>query len=108
MQEWFKTLTSLPAAIRMAVEMGIVSSSQLVRFMSVDVRPSVGKVRARRPPRVARLVGRSGDPLLWKLGFEQAVTIGGGIMYEAAHRGTACGRSGISRRTSRSCPWRTR
>ena len=41
MQEWFKTLTTLPAAIRMAIEMGIVSSSQLVRFMSVDVRPSV-------------------------------------------------------------------
>ena len=47
MQEWFKTLTTLPAAIRMAIEMGIVSSSQLVRFMSVDVRPSVVRLVSR-------------------------------------------------------------
>jgi len=91
MQEWFKTLTSLPAAIRMAVEMGIVSSSQLVRFMSVDVRPSVVRAVSRSTPTaVSRaFVGRlMADPaFLWKLGFEQAVTIGGGIMYEAAHRG---------------------
>ena len=50
MGEWFKTLTSLPAAIRMAVEMGIVSSSQLVRFMSVDVRPSVVRAVSRATP----------------------------------------------------------
>ena len=50
MGEWFKTLTSLPAAIRMAVEMGIVSSSQLVRFMSVDVRPSVVRAVSRARP----------------------------------------------------------
>jgi len=91
MQEWFKTLTTLPAAIRMAIEMGIVSSSQLVRFMSVDVRPSVVRMVSRSTPTaVSRaFIGRlMADPaFLWKLGFEQAVTIGGGLMYEAAHRG---------------------
>ena len=91
MQEWFKTLTTLPAAIRMAIEMGIVSSSQLVRFMSVDVRPSVVRLVSRSTPTaVSRaFIGRlMADPaFLWKLGFEQAITIGGGIAYEAAHRG---------------------
>lgn len=91
MGEWFKTLTSLPAAIRMAVEMGIVSSSQLVRFMSVDVRPSVVRAVSRATPTaVSRaFVGRlMADPaFLAKLGFEQVVTIGGAFMYEAAHRG---------------------
>ena len=91
MQEWFKTLTTLPAAIRMAIEMGIVSSSQLVRFMSVDVRPSVVRLVSRSTPTaVSRaFIGRlMADPaFLWKLGFEQAVTIGGVIAYEAAHRG---------------------
>ena len=91
MEEWFKTLTTLPAAIRMAIEMGIVSSSQLVRFMSVDIRPSVVRAVSRSTPLpVSRaFIGRlMADPaFLWKLGFEQTVTIAGGLMYEAAHRG---------------------
>ena len=90
LSEWFKTLTSVPAAIRMAIEMGIVSSSQLVRFLSVDVRPSVVRAVSRSTPWASRaFVGRlMADPaFLWKLAFEQTVTIGGGIMYEAAHRG---------------------
>ena len=45
LSEWFKTIASLPAGLRMAVEMGVVSSAQLVRFMSVDVRPSIQSVR---------------------------------------------------------------
>merc|ERR1719498_477154 len=104
MQEWFKTLTTLPAAIRMAIEMGIVSSSQLVRFMSVDVRPSVVRLVSRSTPTaVSRaFIGRlMADPaFLWKLGFEQAITIGGGIAYEAAHRGDrlkAVGFGGVQR-----------
>lgn len=90
LEEWFKTLGDVPAAIRMAIEMGIVSSMQLVRFMSVDVRPSVVRAVSRSTPWASRaFVGRlMADPaFLWKLAFEQTVTIGGGIMYEAAHRG---------------------
>mmetsp|Transcript_5869 Transcript_5869/g.14910 ORF Transcript_5869/g.14910 Transcript_5869/m.14910 type:complete len:522 (+) Transcript_5869:208-1773(+) len=91
MSEWFKTLGDVPAAIRMAIEMGIVSSGQLVRFMSVDVRPSAVRAVSRvAPAAVSRaFVGRlMADPaFLWKLGFEQTVTIAGAVMYEAAHRG---------------------
>ena len=90
LEEWFKMLGDVPAAIRMAIEMGIVSSSQLVRFMSVDVRPSVVRAVSRSTPWASRaFVGRlMADPaFLWKLAFEQTVTIGGGIMYEVAHRG---------------------
>jgi hypothetical protein len=91
LQEWFRTLTDVPYAIRMAIEMGIVSSMQLVRFMSVDVRPSIVRAVSRSTPSsVSRaFVGRlMADPaFLWKLGFEQVVTIGGAIAYEAAHRG---------------------
>ena len=44
LSEWFKTIASLPAGLRMAVEMGVVSSAQLVRIMSVDVRPTAGEL----------------------------------------------------------------
>jgi len=90
LEEWFKTLGDVPAAIRMAIEMGIVSSSQLVRFMSVDVRPSMVRAVSRCTPWASRaFVGRlMADPaFLWKMAFEQTVTIGGAVMYEAAHRG---------------------
>ena len=90
LEEWYKTLSNVPTAIRMAIEMGMISSMQLARFMSVDIRPSVVRTVARSTPWASRaFVGRlMADPaFLWKLGFEQAVTIGGGIMYEAAHRG---------------------
>jgi hypothetical protein len=89
--EWFKTIASLPAGLRMAVEMGVVSSAQLVRFMSVDVRPSVVRIVSRSTPQWASraFVGRlMAEPaFLYKLGFEQAITIAAGTMYEVAHRG---------------------
>merc|ERR1712224_1149766 len=91
LSEWFKTIASLPAGLRMAVEMGVVSSAQLVRFMSVDVRPSVVRVVSRSTPQWASraFVGRlMAEPaFLYKLAFEQAVTIAAGSMYEVAHRG---------------------
>ena len=59
--------------------------------MSVDIRPSVVRAVSRSTPMpVSRaFIGRlMADPaFLWKLGFEQTVTIAGGLMYEAAHRG---------------------
>ena len=91
LSEWFKTIASLPAGLRMAVEMGVVSSAQLVRFMSVDVRPSVVRVVSRSTPQWASraFVGRlMAEPaFLYKLAFEQAVTVAAGTMYEVAHRG---------------------
>jgi len=91
MAEWYKTMADLPVGIRMAIEMGMVSCSQLVRFMSVDVRPSVVRAVSRTTPSWASraFIGRlMADPaFLWKLGFEQAVTIGGATLYEVTHRG---------------------
>ena len=59
--------------------MGFVSSAQLVRFMSVDVRPSVVRVVSRSTPQWASraFVGRlMAEPaFLYKLAFEQAVTV---------------------------------
>ena len=91
LSEWFKTMESLPGGIRMAVEMGIVSSLALVRFMSVNVRPSVVRAVSRGTPQAfsRAFVGRlMADPaFLYKLAFEQVVTIGAATMYEVAHRG---------------------
>jgi hypothetical protein len=91
LSEWFKTMESLPGGIRMAVEMGIVSSLALVRFMTVNVRPSVVRAVSRATPQAfsRAFVGRlMADPaFLYKLAFEQVVTISAATMYEVAHRG---------------------
>ena len=41
LSEWYRSIGNLPAGIRMAVEMGLVSSAQLMRFLSLDARPTV-------------------------------------------------------------------
>ena len=91
LSEWFKKMESLPGGIRMAVEMGIVSSLALVRFMTVNVRPSVVRAVSRGTPQAfsRAFVGRlMADPaFLYKLAFEQVVTISAATMYEVAHRG---------------------
>uniref|UniRef100_A0A7S0N4C8 Uncharacterized protein n=1 Tax=Pyramimonas obovata TaxID=1411642 RepID=A0A7S0N4C8_9CHLO len=91
LQEWYKTIHSLPNGIRMAVEMGLVSSAQLVRFLGVDARPSLVRTVARKTPAVFSrgFVGRMmGDPsILLKLAFEQAMAAGITICYEAQQRG---------------------
>lgn len=52
--EWYKTVAELPAIIRRAVELGLFSSAQLVRFMAMDVRPGVARSVARSlPPSVS-------------------------------------------------------
>ena len=53
LQEWFRTVADLPLILRQAVSMGLFSSAQLVRFLSMDVRPSVTRAVTRRmPPQV--------------------------------------------------------
>jgi hypothetical protein len=52
--EWMRTVADLPMIIRRAVEMGLFSSAQLVRFFSMDVRPSVARSVTRNlPPSVS-------------------------------------------------------
>lgn len=50
LQEWYKTIAELPLFIRRAVEMGLFSSAQLVRFLSMDVRPNVARSVSRTLP----------------------------------------------------------
>jgi len=89
--EWYKTLYSLPSGLRMAVEMGLVSSAQLVRFISVDARPSLVRAVSRHTPAAFSrgFVGRlMGDPgILLKLAYEQAMTLGLASFYEVQQRG---------------------
>lgn len=50
LQEWFRTVADLPAIIRQSVQMGLFSSAQLVRFLSMDVRPNVTRAVTRTMP----------------------------------------------------------
>jgi len=92
LQEWFKTLADLPSGIRMAVEMGLVSSWQIARFMSVDCRPTLVRAVSRSfPSSVSRaFVGRLlADPaFLFKVGVEQLITVGSAVVYESKQRGS--------------------
>jgi hypothetical protein len=56
LQEWYKTIADLPLFIRRAVEMGLFSSAQLVRFLAMDVRPNVTRVVSRTLPSEVRWV----------------------------------------------------
>ena len=93
--EWFKTLADLPAGLKLAVELGLVSSLQLARFLSVDCRPTlVRAVHRTLPTPLARaFVGRlMADPsFLGKLAVEQGITLGAGLMLEAQQRGSRLG-----------------
>ena len=57
--EWMRTLADLPLIIRRSVEMGLYSSAQLVRFFSMDVRPSLIRSASRAlPPAVSTRMGQ--------------------------------------------------
>lgn len=91
LQEWFRTMADLPTGLRMAVEMGLVSSAQLVRFMSMDVRPTVTRFVSRVLPeeQSRAFVGRlMADPsFILKMVMEQGIAIAGAVHYEAQQRG---------------------
>jgi hypothetical protein len=73
------------------VELGLVSSLQLVRFLAVDCRPTLVRAAHRVLPTASAraFVGRlMADPsFLAKLAVEQAITVAAGTAYEAAARG---------------------
>lgn len=95
LQEWFKTLSSLPTGIRQAVEMGLVSSVQLVRFMTTAGanRPTMARFVSRTLPTdgarafVGRMMGDSA--FVFKFAFEQALTTAAAIGWEIKSRGSA-------------------
>ncbi|KAG1673698.1 hypothetical protein FOA52_010567 [Chlamydomonas sp. UWO 241] len=89
--EWMRTVGDLPLIIRRAVEMGLFSSAQLVRFFSMDVRPGMARTVTRNlPPAWAReFVGRlMADPAFaQKLALETTFAGSASMMYEYAMRG---------------------
>lgn len=89
--EWYRCLSDLPAGLRMAVEMSFVSTTQLVRFLSMECRPTIARAVSRKfPAPVSRaFVGRMmADPqFIFKLSLEQALTVYGSLTYEAEMRG---------------------
>eukprot|EP00798_Chlamydomonas_sp_ICE-L_P002336 gene2336-8632_t len=89
--EWMRTMTDLPLILRRSVEMGLFSSAQLVRFFSMDVRPSmVRSVSRSLPPTWARdFVGRlMADPaFVQKMVLESSFAAVLSLVYEARARG---------------------
>ncbi|KAG2425650.1 hypothetical protein HXX76_013495 [Chlamydomonas incerta] len=89
--EWMRTVAELPLIIRRAVEMGLFSSAQLVRFFSMDVRPNLTRTVSRTlPPAWARdFVGRlMADPaFVQKMVIESAISAVASLYYEYRARG---------------------
>ncbi|KAK1275624.1 hypothetical protein QJS04_geneDACA020820 [Acorus gramineus] len=50
LEEWFKTMADLPPGLRQAYELGLVSSAQIVRFLTVHARPTFARALSRALP----------------------------------------------------------
>mmetsp|Transcript_32029 Transcript_32029/g.57353 ORF Transcript_32029/g.57353 Transcript_32029/m.57353 type:complete len:519 (-) Transcript_32029:153-1709(-) len=91
MSEWFRAVTDLPIILRQAVSMGLFSSAQLVRFLSMDVRPGVARAVSRNmsPGFSREFIGRlMADPAFaQKMLIEQTITAGGSLFVEWRQRG---------------------
>ncbi|XP_074287564.1 protein RETICULATA-RELATED 5, chloroplastic-like [Silene latifolia] len=91
LQEWQKTLNDLPVYIRLACELGLISSAQLVKYLMNESRPSFTRAIYRALPKVmsSAFMGRIvADPaFLQKLLFEQIVTIACSVQSEFNRRG---------------------
>ncbi|KXZ54311.1 hypothetical protein GPECTOR_5g396 [Gonium pectorale] len=89
--EWMRTVAELPLILRRAVEMGLFSSAQLVRFFSMDVRPNLTRSVSRSlPPAWARdFVGRlMADPaFVQKMVIESTIAAVSSLYYEYRARG---------------------
>ncbi|KAF3776099.1 RETICULATA-RELATED 1 protein [Nymphaea thermarum] len=90
LQEWSKTMMHLPAGLRQAYEMGLVSSAQMVKYLSITARPTTARFISRSLPQaVSRaFIGRMlADPsFLWKMVLEQVSTIGCTAWWEIQNR----------------------
>lgn len=90
LNEWQKTMMDLPAGIRQAYEMGLVSSAQMVRFLAINARPTTARFVSRALPQgVSRaFIGRMiADPaFLYRLLLEQVATIGSSVWWEFKNR----------------------
>ncbi|XP_023635958.1 protein RETICULATA-RELATED 1, chloroplastic [Capsella rubella] len=90
LNEWQKTMMDLPAGLRQAYEMGLVSSAQMVKFLAINARPTTTRMISRALPQgLSRaFVGRMlADPaFLYKLLLEQAATVGCSVWWEVKNR----------------------
>ncbi|KAJ8636657.1 hypothetical protein MRB53_010924 [Persea americana] len=90
LQEWYKTMMDLPAGLRQAYEMGLVSSAQMVRFLAINARPTTSRLISRALPQTLSraFIGRMiADPsFLYKLLLEQAATLGCSVWWELKNR----------------------
>lgn len=90
LNEWQKTMMDLPAGLRQAYEMGLVSSAQMARFLAINARPTTTRFISRTLPQgISRaFVGRMiADPaFLYRLLLEQATTIGCSVWWEFKNR----------------------
>lgn len=86
MQEWCKTMSNLPAGLRQAYEMGLVSSAQMVRYLAIFARPTHSRSFSRALPGwLSRgLVGRTlADPSFpHKIAFEFMATFFSSVWWE--------------------------
>nr|GLL28680.1 protein RETICULATA-RELATED 1, chloroplastic-like isoform X2 [Ipomoea trifida] len=90
LNEWQKTMMDLPAGLRQAYEMGLVSSAQMVKFLAINARPTTARFISRSIPQgfsrgfIGRMIA---DPaFLYKFLLEQAATIGCSVMLEVKNR----------------------
>lgn len=90
LNEWKKTVMNLPAGLRQAYEMGLVSSAQMVKFLSINARPTTSRSISRLMPEgISRaFIGRMlADPaFLYRMLLEQTTTIGCSIWWELKTR----------------------
>jgi len=90
LQEWYKTIANLPAGLRQAYEMGLVSSAQMVRFLEINARPTaIRKISRSLPQHMSRaFIGRMlADPsFVYKMLLEQVTTIGCSVWWEFTTR----------------------
>ncbi|KAA8545534.1 hypothetical protein F0562_020318 [Nyssa sinensis] len=90
LNEWQRTMMDLPAGLRQAYEMGLVSSAQMVKFLAINARPTTTRFISRALPEgMSRaFIGRMiADPaFLYKLLLEQAATIGCSVWWELKNR----------------------
>ncbi|KAM0945664.1 hypothetical protein DsansV1_C10g0105111 [Dioscorea sansibarensis] len=90
LQEWYKTITDLPAGFRQACEMGLVSSAQMAQLLAINARPTMARLISRSlPESISRtFIGRKlADPsFLYKLLLEQVATIGCSVWWEFRNR----------------------
>ncbi|KAL1534274.1 protein RETICULATA-RELATED 1, chloroplastic-like [Salvia divinorum] len=90
LNEWQKTIMDLPAGLRQAYEMGMISSAQLVKFLAINARPTTARFISRSLPQgLSRaFIGRMiADPaFMLRMLLEQGSTIGCSVLWEIQNR----------------------